>query len=278
MKKSFLLIALLLSFVSGAYAAGWYPASHRLADRAYASDAVTDGSERVFSAEITFNNLYLPDGSILRKIQVYVNKSALLSGLTGLAREGRAASVDAVLAAINGELQEKNYLSSYNREENLIDVPLQEYESITDMYIALGYTGYETQSKSKLIWGLWTNTYVSSQKTVFQDISDTVIEIIATELVHIEGLNAKDIAYIYNLGVDSGENLICSDADSIYYYKDMDVYIHKFIMSEDTLDRTITLYQKSPNYVTYYLMIIAIVALPAGVFIAYAASRKNRYV
>lgn len=279
MKKLFAVVALLLILLlggAGACAAVLYLPAHRFDGYAYAEDADTDGLERVYTAEITFNNLYLPDGSIVRKLQIYVNKDALLGDLTGLPREGRAASITAVLSALNAGLQEDNYRSSFNRTENLIDIPLQEFESVTDMYIALGYTGYDGRgSSSDLVWGAWANTYVSSQQTVYKNIAGTVIETIAYELTNIEGLRAEDIAYIYNLGVDSDESLLWSDAEKIYYYKDLGVYIHKFVMSMDTLDRSITLYQKSPNYVTYYLIIIAVVAVPAGAFTACALLSKK---
>jgi len=279
MKKFIIGIAVIMILLlggAGVFAAGLHQAAHRFEGYAYAADADTGGLEHVYTAEITYNNLYLPDGSIVRKMQVYVDKNGLCKGLAGLAKEGRAASVDAVLGAINSNLHSQNYPSTYDRGENLIDIPLQEFGSATDMYLAMGYTGYDSSgSSSRIVWGAWANTYVSRQQTLYSDIKDTIIETIADDLTDIDGLDAEDIAYIYNLGVDSSESLISSDAENIYYYSGLSINIHKFVMSNTNLDRTITLYQKSPNYITYYLMIMGIVALPVGALVAYAATRKK---
>lgn len=277
MKKFFLAITLLLVTAvigAGAFAATEHRVNERYGFYAEAQGGTADGLERVYLAEITFNNLNLPDGSVVRALQVYVDKEKLIQGLTGFERDIRTISVDAVLGALQTEFSEKGYQATY--EDGFLEITLQKYDSLTDLYLSDGRTGYENGGREvALDWGFWYNTYSYSDLTVFSDIKDTIIESIALEVENIEGINPEDIAFIYNYGTHYSKRTIDSDADKIYYFNKLGIQVHKFVMDETTLNREYTIYQHAPNVVTWYLLAMLIVAIPAAAFTLYAYKKKK---
>lgn len=277
MKKIFASITIFLIIaVTGAclYAAGIRNVNERFGFYAEAEGGAEDGLERVFLSEITFNNLNLPDGSVIRALQVYVDIPKLCEGLEGIQYEARKLDVDAKLDSLKTALQAKNYTVGY--EAGFLDITLEDFDSITDLYIANGKNGYENeQDETPVDWGVWYNTYTYRDTTIFSTAQGTLIEEIALVVDSIAGIAPSDIAFIYNYGTPYAERTIESDADKVYRYTKLDINIHKFVMDETTLDREYTIYQHAPNVVSWYLLAIVAVAIPAAAFTVYAYKKKK---
>lgn len=239
-----------------------------------AAPAQADGQSDSYIAEITFNNLNLPNGSIVRALQVFVDKQKLTAGASELQKELRLASAQVVLSSIYSEYTAKGYNITF--DEEVIEITLEKYDSITDYYLAKDYNGYKKPQKdNQLKWGLLYNTYSHTDKTVFSNIDGTIIQAIAQDIGRIEGIHSGDIAYIYNYGTTYSRRTITSDADNIYYYSKLGINIHKFVMTDATLNREYTMQQSVPNVLAWYGGAILLVAIPAVALIIYAYKKKR---
>lgn len=236
--------------------------------------AQADGQSGGYIAEITFNNLNLPNNNIVRALQVYVDKQKLTAGANEMQKELRLASAQIVLNSIFIEYEAKGYNITFDDE--IIEITLERYDSITDYYLAKDYNGYKKPEKdNQLKWGLLYNTYSYTDKTVFSNIDGTIIQELAQSLQYIEGISSSDIAYIYNYGTTYSRKTIASDADNIYYYSKLGINIHKFVMSDATLNREYTIQQSVPNALSWYSGAIILVAIPAVALIIYAYKKKK---
>lgn len=281
MKKVMAVVTIiLLAAVLGAgiFAVAEYRVNQRFGFYAKAAEGlIADGLKNDYLAEITFNNLNLTDGSVIRALQVYIDTAALTKDVSSTEKELRLWDVESSLSFLAEQYKERGFTAKY--EDGFLDITLEKFDSFTDLYIASGRDGYEESDGIRgLEWGFWYNKYTFSDKTIFSQMENTIIQQITNQVADIRGIDEEDIAYIFNYGTLYSKRTLDSDADNIYYYSKYAINIHKFVMDKDSLDREFTIYQYSPNVITWYCLAIIITAIPAAAYIVYAYKKKNQTV
>lgn len=256
---------------SAAYSVSWKETLNSVTEPTASGDCNINlaATEQAFLAEISYNNLLLRNGSIVRKLQVWVNESELFEGAEGTNYEMKKATLEFAKEALINTLKQGGY--EVVEGDGYLEVPLESYDSYTDMYIAYGHDGYEVDEGADIPEkGVFFNKYTSTMATPFASIEGTIIEDIAGYLTLINGIDAIDVAYVYNYGTKYSPQLISSDADSIYLYRAENIYIHKFLMNKYTLDRQITLTQTSPNTLVWYGLALGVAACLTAIAITVA--------
>lgn len=214
-------------------------------------------------AELGFN--YINDGSVTKSYTAYIDKDALTEGLSGNDKTRAAASAVSALDGI-ADLWEAYGYEVTSAEDGRVTAVAEYYASITDLYIAYGYNGYDKNEKTDTIWGPLYNIYVNKTESVFGHIEEiSPLAEAAAFLLTAEGVTRESVSYIYNYGTRYSTDAIRSDADRVYADSSLGVIIHSFEMGADDLDREITLYQISPNTLTWYAAAAAVALLFAGI-------------
>lgn len=239
-----------------------------------------------YTAEISYNNLLLKDGGILRNLQFYIDSGKLTEGATLAVKTQRLQSAAKKLSDIKDLYESAGF--TVNTSENYVEVSVEYYESYTDMYLAYGINGYESNAdETEAETGWFFNKYHRTDTTVFSALASANSGSLASYIVEsadilktVEGMTDNDIAYIYNYGTKYSKFTINSDADNIYKSSELGITIHKFVMDKDHLNRQITFSQTSPNTITWYAITIMLTAVLAGIFIAIAiidTKKKKRF-
>lgn len=136
------------------------------------------------------------------------------------------------------------------------------YDTMTDYYIANGLDGYETSdSDATEDKGFLFTDYYTESKTVFSLIGsgDNVIDA-CLELFKEAGAPEDKIALRYVYGTPY--KIVTSDADSVTYNTQRNLYLHSFNLTIADKDRVIHLKQHAPNSVGWYVLAV-IIAIPA---------------
>jgi hypothetical protein len=171
------------------------------------------------------------------------------------------------------------YVSTVDKENNKI-IGERKFADITELYIAMGIDGYDTNSSN----------YVT-QKSFF--FNDTFIKRPSpfTGIEQSEGAFKDILDAFYNLGIKreavllnyvygTPYTIIKSDADHINYSAAQNIYLHSYDMNLDMSDKKMNLVQHSPNSVGWYslgiMIALAVISIPLGVLIIKHKKKKNK--
>ena len=153
-----------------------------------------------------------------------------------------------------------------------------EFDTLTDYYIAIGATGYDvSESNGEENNTLFYRTRTVKSQTPFASInneSSLVGKIYS--MIKDTGADENEISLVYVYGTPY--KVVDTDADLKERNEDRNIYMHTFYVTPNTCDREITLIQRNPNVVGWYVLAV-IIALPIIVVpltIMLVKKRKNR--
>lgn len=240
---------------------------------------VAETGDRV--AEVIYNSFMYTDGSYEYDVQVYVNSSLVVEGLTSEQATAKKQAISEAFDTIERAFKSSGIAVKELNGDYCISAVLATYDSATDRALANGETGYDVYESSAEVYnGFWYSWYVTKTQTVFASTdADNWLNYCTSVLTSVGGIKSEDIDYVFNYGTKYSVNTIASDADSIYYYTNetdgVSAYVHEFRMTLATRARQITLVQHTPNVWSWYLIAIVAVLIIAGIAII-VAGRKRR--
>ena len=146
------------------------------------------------------------------------------------------------------------------------------YDDTVDYYIANGLTGYDNNAKEgETKKGFYFTDYTRTSLTPFATVKtegrflNRVLSILTNA-----GAEEQKIRLTYVYGTPY--KIVRTDADNVRYVSGSSLYLHSFDMTADTAaDRTLTIYQRSPNptgwYVTAFLVAVPVIAVPLAILL-----------
>ena len=236
--------------------------------------------EKAYKAELIYNSLMYNTGAYEYSLQAYVNIEMLTEKATitdGIARKQQAKDA---ISAIKADWESRGYKIE-KTEDYFVSAVIAYYEDAEQLALSNGETGYDTVvSNAKEYKGWLFNDVVNSTETVFAKNSNTVLSESESLLNGIDGINEGDVSLVFNYGTMYKTATISSDADQIYKRTDKDtgiyVNVHEFRMNDGNRARVISLVQHTPNSYTWYLGMVVISLLIAGITILVKGSKRSK--
>jgi len=229
----------------------------------YASADVSD----LHTAEVIYNYLNFKNGEIRYTIQAWVNEDYIVSRVANSEAPQLIESINTELTGLKEYFLEEGFVSTYDEDECLFEVVLASYPSRHRMAVSdpneNGYEAYDPL-EDLVEWGFYKSIYSSSSEPVFKDIEDTYIQTVVNALLNIQQITANNLTYIYNFGTSVSTKTIQSNANEIYYNSNYELYIHEFVMNQDSIaDSSIILTQMVYNSLGWNVTLIigSIIAL-----------------
>lgn len=233
---------------------------------------VIDEEENKEAASLVFWNVTNLSGQVVRSFEYHSSDKLYYKG-DGSVNEEFAATLRKMESVLNTALKETDY--EVHLENGVLSATIL-YESLTDMYIAMGETGFEyEESDAEITSGFFFNTAVSKMKTVWDAADDeTTVPGFFKSMAVAAGENEEKLEYIYFYGTKYKPEAVTSDADKIVYSDRL--YFHQFYMNAATTGREITFTQKNPNPTGWYVIAICVgVAVAGGITALFFVKRKS---
>ncbi len=234
-----------------------------------------------YKAEIVYSSYMYNTGAYEYQLKASIDLEKITKNATIVERLAREQQSKDSIQEIKSNFEKRGYkiISSDTYSVTAITAYYESYEALA---LANGYSGYDAPTSSTnttTYMGVLYNEIVSKRQTVFASIEGTVIEEVENSLSGIDGILEGDVSLVYNYGTMYKTSTITSDADQIYKLIDKEsgifTVVHEFRMDSGNRGRTITLVQTTPNTYTWYLALMVIALLIAGVSILCAGAKKE---
>ncbi|MBQ8178456.1 MAG: hypothetical protein IJ033_04605 [Clostridia bacterium] len=236
--------------------------------------------EKEYKAELIYNSLMYNTGAYEYSVQAYVNIDHITKDVTLAERAARKQQSKNAISSIKADFEKRGYKIEKD-EDYFVSATIAYYESYDELALANGETGYDYQkSTAKSYKGLLFNDVVSERTTVFEEREGTVLNVAEAYLNEIDGIAEGDVSLVFNYGTMYKTTTIASDADQIYKLTDeetgISTNIHEFRMTDGNRARVITLVQHTPNSYTWYLSVLVVSLLLAGIIILAKGAKRSK--
>lgn len=255
--------------------AAFYPL-FRTSERAEAADTEGFFLRNNCAVEFCYSSYSLGNGSVYRGITVTFDIRFINDINEAHSNSNSNISVKELLEYIKVELDSIGYVSSIDMSGKVSSSV--KFDSVTDLYIAYGITGYENDSGSdyETKKGFFFNDITVTQDSVFSDIetNESSIFNVLYSLVLDCGVSRDEVSLVYQYGTPY--QIVKTNAGKTFYDSESRTYFHEFRMNVDTATEKIVLTQHSPNSLGWYLVAIAVAAFIAAIAIFRAYARSKR--
>ncbi len=236
--------------------------------------------EKEYKAELIYNSLMYNTGAYEYSIQAYVNIDMITEGETLTDRAARKQQSKDAIGQIKADFESRGYQIDVS-EDYFVSAIIASYESYDELALSNDETGYDMPSSTaKTYKGLFYNDIVSERTTAFESEEGTVLNKAEDYLNEIDGIAKGDVSLVFNYGTMYKTSTIASDADQIYKLTDdetgISTNIHEFRMTDGNRARVITLVQHTPNSYTWYLSVVVITLLLAGIIILIKGAKRSK--
>lgn len=236
--------------------------------------------ENVYKAELIYNSLVYNTGEYKYTIQAYINVDEILDDVTVTERIARIQQAKDAVLAIKQDWQDRGYVIE-DSDDFYVSAVIAYYKNADQLALANGQSGYDVVKSDAVVYkGLLYNDMVSERTTVFKEREGTVLNVAENLLNEVNGISQGDVSLVFNYGTMYKTTTIGSDADQIYQLidKETGVYtiVHEFRMNDGNRARVITLVQHTPNSYTWYLGVIVISLLIAGIIITIKGIKRSK--
>ncbi len=236
--------------------------------------------EKEYKAELIYNSLMYNTGAYEYSIQAYVNVDMITEGVSIAERAARKQQSKDAISSIKEDFEKRGYKIEKS-EDYFVSATIAYYESYDELAFSSGETGYDYhKSTAKSYNGLLYNDIVSERTTVFAESEGTVLNYAEKLLNEIDGIFDGDVSLVFNYGTMYKTTAIASDADQIYKLTDeetgISTNIHEFRMTDGNRARVITLVQHTPNSYTWYLSVLVVSLLLAGIIILAKGIKRSK--
>lgn len=236
--------------------------------------------EKEYKAELIYNSLMYNTGAYEYSIQAYVNIDMITEGEALTDRAARKQQSKDAISQIKADFESRGYQIDVS-EDYFVSAIIASYESYDELALSSGETGYDMPSSTaKTYKGLFYNDIVSERTTAFESEEGTVLNKAEDYLNEIDGIAKGDVSLVFNYGTMYKTSTIASDADQIYKLTDdetgISTNIHEFRMTDGNRARVITLVQHTPNSYTWYLSVVVITLLLAGIIIIIKGAKRSK--
>lgn len=231
-----------------------------------------EGNEEV--ASLVFWNFTNLSGQVIRSFEYHPSDMLYLNADGSVNEFFVTTTLERLESVLNTALKETDY--KVRLENGVLSATIL-YESLTDMYIAMGETGFEYEEPdAEISSGFFFNTAVSKMKTVWDAVGDeTTVPGFFKSMAVAAGEREDKLEYVYFYGTKYKPEAVASDADKIVYSDRL--YFHQFYMNSATTGREITFTQKNPNPTGWYVVaILAGCAVAAGITAVFFVKRKRK--
>lgn len=235
---------------------------------------VIDEEENEEVASLVFWNVTDLSGQVIRSFEYHPSDKLYYNGDGSVNEIFVTATLRKMESILKTALKESDYEVSL--KNGVLSAAIV-YESLTDMYIAMGETGFEyEESDAEITSGFFFQTAVSKMKTVWDAVNDeTTVPGFFKSLAVAAGENEEKLEYVYFYGTKYKPDAVSSDADKIVYSDRL--YFHQFYMNAETTGREITFTQKNPNPTGWYVIAIcAGIAVAGGITAIFFIKRKSK--
>ncbi len=234
-----------------------------------------------YKAELIYNSLSYNSGAYEYGVQANVNIAKIVNGATVVEKVAREQQAKDAIASIKAEFESRGYKITVS-EEYFVSAIIATYASYEELALSNGETGYDLPTKStNKTYNNWLfNKTVSERVTVFKEVEGTTLEFAERALNGIDGVYEGDVSFVFNYGTPYKTSTIASDADAIYKLTDKETglfsVIHEFRLNSGNRGRIITLVQTTPNTYTWYLGVVAVSLLVAGIVTLAVAGKRSK--
>ena len=236
--------------------------------------------EKVYKAELIYNSLMYNTGAYEYSIQAYVNVELLTEKATVTDAIARKQQAKDAISSIKAKWVSRGYKIE-TQEDYFVSAVIAYYDDAEQLALSNGETGYDVVTSDAKVYNNWLfNDVVSTRETVFKESEGTVLNEAEDILNGIDGMNSGDVSLVFNYGTMYKTTTIASDADHIYKLTDKETGIftnvHEFRMNDGNRARVITLVQHTPNSYTWYLSVVVIALLIAGITLLLKGTKRSK--
>lgn len=234
-------------------------------------DEITGEDLGDFDVKLSYYNEILYSSGAYRAFEIIFDKYFVENNLTV-----DGSKID-FLTPIAESIAKLGYTVTVNITNNSL-VGEASFDSLTDLYIVLGVTGYESNENNYVTQSsfLYTDTFIK-QNSPFNGIeeSDSTLKDVI-DYFYTLGVERNHILLNYTYGTPY--KIINTNADEITYSVANRLYLHSFDMTLDTVGREITLVQHSPNVIGWYSLaiIIALFVISVPLTVLFIKHDKNK--
>lgn len=270
MRKKVFIILFILIFVLALGASSFVAAAEENLDEMPLGEDLGD-----FDVKIGYKNYTLYSSGAYRAIEITFDKSFIEEKYPKIGESERDYSF---LDSFSADLTSLGYEIRLDQENNKI-IGERTFESLTDLYIAMGIDGYETDNTKYETQKsfLYVDTFIK-QNSPFVGIEEAESGF-KNILEAIYKLDIKRGAVLLNYTYGTPYKIIKSDADNQFYLSAENIYLHSYDMNLDMTGRKINLVQHSPNAIGWYsiaiIIALVVISVPLSVLII-KHKKKNK--
>lgn len=236
--------------------------------------------EKVYKAELIYNSLMYNTGAYEYSLQAYVNVELLTEKATVTDAIARKQQAKDAISSLKAKWVSRGYKIE-TQEDYFVSAVIAYYDDAEQLALSNGETGYDVVTSDARVYNNWLfNEVVSTRETVFKEREGTILNEAEDVLNGIDGVNEGDVSLVFNYGTMYKTTTIASDADQIYKLTDTETGIftnvHEFRMNDGNRTRVITLVQHTPNSYTWYLSVVVIALLIAGITVLIKGTKRSK--
>lgn len=230
---------------------------------------------KYFDVKLTYRNYILSSSGAYRAIEIAFDRN-----FAATLPQAEGDATPDYLAVFGPYLQNLGYNEKVDKVNYTIKGE-RKFDTLTDMYIALGLDGYEPD-KSDLPTQksfYFIDTF-NKQNSPFAGIEeeDNVLNAILKEFYNL-GITRERILLNYTYGTPY--KIIKTDADQTTYSASESLYLHSYDMNMDMSGRQIYLVQHTPNpvgwYTTAIIIAVVVISIPVAIFLINKRKHKEVY-
>lgn len=228
-----------------------------------------------YDVKLSYKNYTLYSSGAYRAIEIVFDNNFVSENYP--IAEGAEEAPD-ILSEFAPLIKSLGYIVTIDKENNTI-IGERSFDDLTELYIAMGMDGYDSNSNNYITQKsfFFTDTFIK-QPSPFTDI-ETTEGAFKNILNAFYALGVKREAVLLNYTYGTPYTIIKSDADQITYSAAKNIYLHSYDMNLDMSAKKINLVQHSPNSVGWYTLAIMIslvvISVPVSIFII-KHKKKNK--